>query len=65
MTSMRMYMLLQSLVLVSKIAKFLSQATVHTNTICMHFGFDPLSRTFSNPCFFDENAWCISVDGEA
>ena len=22
--------------------------TVHTNTLCMHFRFDPLSRAFSN-----------------
>ena len=56
MTSMRMYMFLQSLVLVSKIAKFPSETTVHTNTMCMHFGSDPLSRAFSNRCVFDETA---------
>ena len=31
----------------------------------MRFRFDPLSRTFSNRCVFDENAECISVDGRA
>ena len=38
-------------------------STVHTNTICMRFRFDPLSRAFSNRCVFDENAQRISVDG--
>ena len=34
-----------------------------TNTICMRFRFDPLSRAFSNRCVFNENAQRISVDG--
>ena len=38
-------------------------STVHTNTVCMHFRFDPLSRAFSNRCVFYENAQHISVDG--
>ena len=33
-----------------------------TNTICMRFRFDPLSKAFSNRCVFDENAQRISVD---
>ena len=36
---------------------------VHTNTICMRFCFDPLSRAFSNRCVLNENAQRISVDG--
>ena len=28
-------------------------STVHTNTICAHFHFDPLSRVFSNHCISD------------
>ena len=36
-------------------------STVHDNTICMRFRFDPLSRAFSNRC--DENAQRISVGG--
>ena len=38
-------------------------STVHTNTICMRFRFDPLSRAFSNGCVFDGNGQRISVDG--
>ena len=34
-----------------------------TNTICMPFHFDPLSRAFSNRCVFNENAQRIGVDG--
>ena len=30
--------------------------TVDTNTICMHFRFDPPSLAFSNRCIFDDNA---------
>ena len=30
----------------------------------MRFRFDPLSRTFSNRCVFNENAQLISVDGK-
>ena len=37
--------------------------TVRTNTICMRFRFDPLSRAFSDRCLFDENTPRISVDG--
>ena len=37
--------------------------SVHTNTICMRFRFDPLSRAFSNRCVFDENAQRVRVDG--
>ena len=36
-------------------------STVHTNTICMRFRFDPLSRTFSNGCVFHGNGQRISV----
>ena len=42
--------------------RFDAFSTVHTNTICMCFCFDPLSRTFSNLCVIYENAQCISVD---
>ena len=35
--------------------------SVHTNPICMHFRFDPLSIAFSDRCVFDENAQRISV----
>jgi len=38
-------------------------STAYTNTICMRFGFDSLSRAFSNPCVFDANAQRIIVDG--
>ena len=41
---------------------FVAFSTVHANTICMRFRFDPLSRVFSNRCVFDENALRISVD---
>ena len=37
--------------------------TVHTNTICMRFRFDQLSRAFWNLCVVDENAQRISVNG--
>ena len=30
-------------------------STVHNNTICMRFRFDPLSKAFLNRCVFDEN----------
>ena len=36
---------------------------MYTDTICMRFRFDPLSRAFSNRCVFNENAQRISVDG--
>ena len=37
--------------------------SVHTNTVCLRFCFDPLLRAFSNRCVFDENAQCVRVDG--
>ena len=37
--------------------------TVHINTICMCFRFDPLLRPLANRCVFDENAQRVSVDG--
>ena len=36
-------------------------STVRTDTICMRFRFDLLSRAFSNRCVFDENAQRIWV----
>ena len=38
-------------------------STVHTNTRYTRFHFDPVLRTFSSLCFFDENAQRICVDG--
>ena len=35
----------------------------YTNTICMRFRFDPLSRAFLNQCVLNENARCINLDG--
>ena len=37
--------------------------TVHTNTICMRFSFDSLSKAFLNGYIFHENAQHISVEG--
>ena len=37
-------------------------SVVHTDTICMRFRFNPLSKAFPNRCGFDENAQHISVD---
>ena len=34
-----------------------------TNTICMRFRFDPLSRAFLNRCVLNENVECINLDG--
>ena len=36
-------------------------STVRTDTICMRFRFDPISRVFSNRCVFDENPQRIWV----
>lgn len=38
-------------------------STVHTETICMRFHLDPLSRALSNRCLFYESARPSSVDG--
>ena len=43
--------------------RFRSFSTVYTDTICMRFRFDHLSRAFSSRCVFDVNAPRISVDG--
>ena len=37
-------------------------STVHTNTICMRFRLDPLSRVSSNRCAFHEKAERTSVN---
>ena len=38
-------------------------STVFTDTICVRFCLDLLSRAFSNRCVFDENAQRVCVDG--
>ena len=50
-------------VIVFILMSFRRFSTVRTDTICMRFRFDPLSRAFSNRCVFDENAQCVSVVG--
>ena len=42
--------------------RFRPFSTVHANTLCMHFRFDPLLRAFSNWCVFYENSRRVSVD---
>ena len=37
-------------------------SAVYTDTMCMRFRFDHLSRAFSSRCVFDVNAPRISVD---
>ena len=50
-------------VIVFILMSFRRFSTVRTDTICMCFRFDPLSRVFSNRCVFDENAQRVSVVG--
>ena len=38
-------------------------STVDTNTMCLRFRSDPLSRAFINRCVFGESTQRISVDG--
>ena len=45
------------------LTRFRTFPTVHTNTLCVRFCFDPLSRAFSDRCVFDENTQRISVNG--
>ena len=50
-------------IIVFTLMRFRPFLTVHTNTICMRFRFDSLSRAFLNGYFFRENAQRISVEG--
>ena len=49
--------------LLSTLIRYVIDVYEINNPTYMHFGFDPLSRAFSDRCVFGENAQRISVDG--